>query len=1283
MPKAPSAKATDWNEYYRRERFLLRFTQPFIFGALLRALKIYSVPHPVVVELGGAGGGVFDAVRLTLHPAAYHVVDTNEYGLNLIREKTGGGSVFLHLQDARNPALDLSADVVFSTGLIEHFDEEGTRKAIRSHLTLLKPGGVAVITFPTPTFLYRISRGISEFAGKWIFHDERPLRMPEIRAAIEGAGILLDERLIWQTPWTQEIVVIRRLTSSETAIVPPASASSSIASSLDTENPSPCGFVVVLQTCNPGGEMAATVRELAGAGFAGIVVVDDGGSPGCEFGEAARIAGVIVCGHAVALGRGASFLTGIQQALYSFPEIAGVVTAAAGDRAADIVQIALAAVGHPGAMILGARVTAPGRARVAARKLLRLLAGATVVTDASSPLRAIPAAFARELLERDVPGDKFERDALFAARHRSIAIVEEAIEIEPTETAHTANPPPSLRAWMALLRFGSPPVLSSVLWLLLLVPVAAECFGFRSTHLLAQIRWNSEGAVRFRNYTLAFAAITFAGLFARRWFLPAVSLGMVACTIFAVGAAPPAAVLFFVFSTTVLGRLTLGESIEGPLAFLAGTALWIPAMYLTATLPIHYPGVYLAALVLPVALGRRHARRLGLEWFDLFRPTRLAAPAEMLAFAGLAFVVAACWLVVLKPENSTDGLAMHLTIPASIALHHAYSIDFRRFVWAVMPMGADFSYAVVYMLGGEFAARLLNLAMLVTIAALVFRGARAFVSRPAALLLTAICISTPIVYLVTGSLFVENFVAAMVLGGLIALWRFHQTHAAGYLMLTAVLLGTAIALKVGAVAAGLMGLGYLIWEVWRSRPPWHAPGIEERPVARSAAFAAMVVLLLLGSIPYAKAWRLTGNPLFPYETAMFKSPLVNGRDIQDARFSQPLDWSTPFQLTFHTNLYQEGQAGSMGFQYLLFLPLTVAAFFALRSFEGRSAIVIGGVSALIVAGARPNARYFYFALPPLTLGAAAALSWVRDRQPLVYRAALAAGLAAASFNVWFLPCADWYNRDFYSAPLFSASGRATYMHTTSGAVREVIAWINRNNRTKPVVFTDGSYIAGLIAPVYANHWHDYSFTMQVQATHLPDGLYRLFSRDGIAEMVVDRRHTDRQEAVTELISACGVPEFAAGPFVAMKLRPDCEGALREIPIPICSPGETLRRGNYDESDPRIVFAGKWTASRQFTAAFGQSITFSNVPGSTACFAMEGTGFDYIHARAYNRGRAEILVDGKPKTKFDLYSPGIEWQSRSSVRGLPPGRHVIDIRALPEKSDAATDFYIDLDRIVVY
>ena len=201
---------TDWDAYYRSDPFLSRFTRPAIHGEFLRTLKRYSKPRPCLIELGGAGSRVFDAVRKELKPSAYHVVDTNEYGLKLLGENARDSSVFLHLRDVVDLNLDLRADTVFSLGLIEHFDVAGTRKAILSHLNALKPGGIAVITFPTPTLLYRLSRAVSELAGKWIFHDERPLRTPEISAAIEGVGRLVYSHLIWQTPLTQTIVAIEK-----------------------------------------------------------------------------------------------------------------------------------------------------------------------------------------------------------------------------------------------------------------------------------------------------------------------------------------------------------------------------------------------------------------------------------------------------------------------------------------------------------------------------------------------------------------------------------------------------------------------------------------------------------------------------------------------------------------------------------------------------------------------------------------------------------------------------------------------------------------------------------------------------------------------------------------------------------------------------------------------------------------------------------------------------------------------------------------------------------------
>jgi SAM-dependent methyltransferase len=205
--KTSGITPTDWDRYYQSTSFFSHFTRPAICSALVQALQRYSAPHPSLAELGGAGSCALETVRRVIKPSVYHVIDANEIGLNLLADKAGGGDLRLHRQDILNLDLDLQLDTVFSLGLIEHFDIDGTRQAVRSHLKLLKQGGIAVVT---STLRYRMTRGAIQLAGKWVFHDERPLRVPEVSAAVGELGRVLGHWLIWNIPLTQRLMVIQK-----------------------------------------------------------------------------------------------------------------------------------------------------------------------------------------------------------------------------------------------------------------------------------------------------------------------------------------------------------------------------------------------------------------------------------------------------------------------------------------------------------------------------------------------------------------------------------------------------------------------------------------------------------------------------------------------------------------------------------------------------------------------------------------------------------------------------------------------------------------------------------------------------------------------------------------------------------------------------------------------------------------------------------------------------------------------------------------------------------------
>jgi len=72
---------------------------------------------------------------------------------------------------------------------------------------------------------------------------------------------------------------------------------------------------------------------------------------------------------------------------------------------------------------------------------------------------------------------------------------------------------------------------------------------------------------------------------------------------------------------------------------------------------------------------------------------------------------------------------------------------------------------------------------------------------------------------------------------------------------------------------------------------------------------------------------------------------------------------------------------------------------------------------------------------------------------------------------------------------------------------------------------------------------------------------------------------------------------------------------------------------------------------------------------------------YLYTKAPNRGMADVVIDGVRKATLDLYSPKVEWQSRTTYK-LGSGRHVAVITVLPKKNPKSADRFIDVDAFEV-
>jgi hypothetical protein len=772
-------------------------------------------------------------------------------------------------------------------------------------------------------------------------------------------------------------------------------------------------------------------------------------------------------------------------------------------------------------------------------------------------------------------------------------------------------------------------------WISMALLLVAAIYGITKEGLFSQTIWNPVGLRRFRLYAEIFWAIAGLTIWWRpSWLAPLIGFIVVSYTAWYWGIGAPLAVIYFLGSAWVLGR-RLAHRANSATALLLGLAVWIFLISLAVHFPINTPAVYAIALAVPFVFGRRELAAAARAWR---RPK--ATRLEAVALAVLLFVLAAQWLVALMPEVSSDGLGMHLNAAMGIARDSLWKFDYQNFVWALMPLGADWAYAVAYILGGEGAAKMLNFALLVVVTFVIRHTARRWLPETQATLWAALFASTPLVQLVTGSLFVENVWAAVILGGVLTLIE-------GELIWAGILLGTGLAVKLGTIAyiAPAVVLGAVV--------------AVRRKKATQAALA-LVLLVVFAAPTYVTAWRKTGNPVYPFMNQIFKAPSFDASTpLEDSRYRALLSWRTLYDITFRTDKYYEAQKGGMGFQY--FLLLIPAALMARRR-ESRLLLAIGAAAAILTLRSEPNVRYLYPALPLFSIGLAETpIGWAM------------AGVTA--LNVWFLPASGWYDKDF---AVFRRDRRDAYVKSVAPQ-RALTEYLNRNAPGEPAAYFDGDLTAGLLGQPYTDTWHSYAYWWELRKSENADQLIAAFRRRHIRYVVAPVSGESYFPAARELfLRWMTAPLATAGTLAVYGVR----DAPKEIPRPARPfDGTPVPPGDYDDMSHSIEYEGIW-ASGQYSMASGSTLTYSHGADDTAGLSFNGSGIEYWYTAAFNRGIAQVLIDGREKARVDLYAPRIRWQQKTALLGLGPGQHTIEIHVLKEKNSRSSDYFVDLDKFVV-
>jgi 4-amino-4-deoxy-L-arabinose transferase-like glycosyltransferase len=224
------------------------------------------------------------------------------------------------------------------------------------------------------------------------------------------------------------------------------------------------------------------------------------------------------------------------------------------------------------------------------------------------------------------------------------------------------------------------------------------------------------------------------------------------------------------------------------------------------------------------------------------------------------------FVVALMPELGFDALAMHLFIPVSLFFNHKWNYDVQTYVWAVMPMLADWIFSWGYMLGGEICSRLLNFGFIILIAFLIksiclWAGGTKNSSKWAILLY----LSTPLTFAVGSTLFIEPVWSAFLIAGIYLILKvtFDEDKAGSAIRFSGLLLGFALAskaitLSILPILLAILLIGYKSWLRYK--------------FAKNVILG-LFIFMTIGCIPYLLTYIITGNRLFPLFNDILKSPV--------------------------------------------------------------------------------------------------------------------------------------------------------------------------------------------------------------------------------------------------------------------------------------------------------------------------------------------------------------------------------------------------------------------------
>lgn len=461
-----------------------------------------------------------------------------------------------------------------------------------------------------------------------------------------------------------------------------------------------------------------------------------------------------------------------------------------------------------------------------------------------------------------------------------------------------------------------------------------------------------------------------------------------------------------------------------------GAAMWSLVWFFLGLIGGYSNAIAIAAALVGLVLavksfaGRVRPGQIGSAKYSFFEKTFLGLIAIALILALIASIA---------PATAKDSLLYHFAVPKDFIAQGGNAF-IEGNIASYLALGTEMHSVWAMLLGGIVSSRAAEVAggfvvfmFFPLLLAAIFGWSREIgLSRPLGLIAVLMVAAVPTAYHVASSGYIDIALALYVTLAVRSLSRWWKDQGVGSLILIAIFLGAALAIKLTAL---FVFAAFALIVLLRARNV-----IDGAGKIIGGAFAALILAGAIASPWYLRTWSETGSPVFPFYMSIWKGE-ATGWDVERSNLFQAmnsqygganktaLDYiAAPWNLSVAAQPEQtEYFDGVLGVAFLLGLPVLIIGLWKFEMpIEAKTGTGVAGIIFPFWLFSSQQLRYLLPILPVLALATATAGEVVANAKSSLRRV-IQIGFAAACV-AGLLVTAAWFGQ---KSPLRVALGGET------------------------------------------------------------------------------------------------------------------------------------------------------------------------------------------------------------------------------------------------------------------